>query len=49
MLEFCDYIFSKLSCAFSKCRQKTQNDEQIYVELKNLKHEETKRVEVYYE
>jgi hypothetical protein len=28
---------------------KTQNDEQIYMELKNMKEEATKRVEVYYE
>jgi hypothetical protein len=29
--------------------QKAQNDEQIYMELKNMKQEETKRVKVYYE
>jgi hypothetical protein len=28
---------------------KNQNDEQIYMELKNMKQEEIKRVEVYYE
>jgi hypothetical protein len=49
MLKFFDYIFSKLTQAFCKCHRKTQNDEQIYMELKNMKHEEIKRVEVYYE
>jgi hypothetical protein len=28
---------------------KTKNDEQIYMELKNMKHKEITRVEVYYE
>jgi hypothetical protein len=49
MSKFPDYIFSKLSHVFCKHHQKTQNDEQIYMELKNMKQEETKRVEVYYE
>jgi len=49
MSKFLNYIFSKLTHAFCKHHQKIQNDEQIYMELKNMKHEETKRVEVYYE
>jgi hypothetical protein len=49
MSKFPNYIFSKLTLAFCKHHQKTQNDEQIYMELKNMKQEETKRVEVYYE
>ncbi len=49
MSEFLDCTFSKLTWAFYKCHQKTQNDEQIYMELKNIKQEETKKVEVYYE
>ncbi len=49
MLEFPNYIFSKLTQAFCKCQQKTQNDKQTYMELKNMMQKETKRVEVYYE
>jgi hypothetical protein len=49
MLKFLDYIFLKLTKAFCKCHQKTQNDKQIYMELKNVKQMKTKRVEVYYE
>jgi len=49
MLEFLDYIFLELTQAFCKCHQRTQNDEQIYMELKNMKQEEIERVEVYYE
>ncbi len=49
MLEFLDCIFSELIYAFCKHHWKIQNDEQIYMELKNMKQEETKRVEVYYE
>ncbi len=41
MLEFLNCIFLKLTHAFFKCHQKTQNDEQIYMEMKNMKHEET--------
>jgi hypothetical protein len=48
MLEFHDYIFSKLTQAFCKHHWKIQNDEQIYMELKNMKYE-IERVEVYYE
>jgi hypothetical protein len=49
MLEFLDYIFLELTQTFCKCHQRTQNDEQIYMELKNMKQEEIERVEVYYE
>jgi hypothetical protein len=42
-------IFSKLTQAFYKHHQKIQNDEQIYMDLKNMKQEETKKVEVYYD
>jgi hypothetical protein len=49
MLEFLDCIFLELTQAFCKRHQKTQNDEQIYMELKNMKQEEIERVEVYYE
>ncbi len=46
---FLNVFFSKLTQALYKHHQKTQNDEQIYMELKNMKQKETKRVEVYYE
>ncbi len=49
MSKFPYCTFSKLIQAFCKCHYKTQNDEKIYVELKNMKQEEIKRVEVYYE
>jgi hypothetical protein len=49
MLEFLNCIFSKLPQAFCKCHWKIQNDKHIYMELKNMKQEEIKRVEVYYE
>jgi hypothetical protein len=29
--------------------RKVQNDEQVYLHLKNMKHEKNERVEVYYE
>ncbi len=47
--KFHDCTFLELTHAFCKCHWKTQNDEQIYMELKNMKHEEIERVEVYYE
>jgi hypothetical protein len=37
MLEFFNYNFLKPIQAFCKHHQKTQNDEQIYMELKNIK------------
>ncbi len=49
MSKFPNYIFKELTQAFCKCHRKIQNDKQIYMELKNMKQEETKRVEVYYE
>jgi hypothetical protein len=36
------YIFLKLIQAFCKRHQKSQNDEQIYMELKNIKQGKTK-------
>jgi hypothetical protein len=35
MSKFLDYTFSELTPAFYKCHWKTQNDKQIYMELKN--------------
>jgi hypothetical protein len=49
MSKFPNCIFSKLTQAFCKRHQKTQNDKQIYMELNDMKQEETKRVEIYYE
>jgi hypothetical protein len=49
MSKFPNCIFSKLTHAFCKHRWKTQNDNKLYMELKNMKQEETERVEVYYE
>jgi hypothetical protein len=49
MSQFLNCIFSKFTHAFCKHHQKIQNDEQIYMELKNMKQEETEKVEVYYE
>jgi hypothetical protein len=46
MLEFLNNIFLELTQAFCKCHRKTQNDKRIYMELKNMKQEETKKVEV---
>ncbi len=37
MLKFPNYICSKLTHAFCKHHQETHNDEQIYMELKNMK------------
>ncbi len=49
MLKFLDCTFFELTIFFYKCHQKTQNNEQIYMELKNIKRGEIKWVEVYYE
>jgi hypothetical protein len=49
MSKFHDSIFLELTQAFCICHWKIQNDKQIYMELKNMKQEETKKVEVYYE
>ncbi len=49
MSKFPNFTFLGLSQVICKRYQKTQNDQQIYMELKNMKQVETKRVEVYYE
>jgi hypothetical protein len=49
MLEFPSCIFLELTQAFCNRHWKIQNDKQIHMELKNMKQEETKRVEVYCE
>ncbi len=37
LLEFLNYIFLKLTQAFCRCHWKTQNYEQSYIKLKNIK------------
>jgi hypothetical protein len=49
MLEFPNIFFRSLHKYFANVIKKTRNDEKIYLELKNVKQEEIKRVEVYYE
>jgi hypothetical protein len=49
MPKFLDCIFLELTHAFCQRHLRIQNNEQIYMELNNMKQEETKRVEVYYE
>jgi len=49
MSKFLECTFSELIHALCKHHRKTQNDEQIYMELKNMKQEEIERVEVYHE
>ncbi len=41
--------FAKLQLAFCKRYKEVQNDEQAYLQLKNMKQEKNERVEVYYE
>jgi len=48
MLEFLDYSFYELIEVYCKLHHKTQNDEHIYMEFKNIKHGEIEQVEVYY-
>ncbi len=43
------YRFANLEHVFCKHYMIVHNDEQMYLQLKNLKHETTKKVEVYYE
>ncbi len=43
------YTFVELQLAFCKRYRKVQNDEQVYLQLKNMKQEKNERVEVYYE
>jgi hypothetical protein len=49
MSKFPNYNFSELTHAICKRHRKIQNDEQIYMELNNMKYDEIERVEVYYE
>ncbi len=49
MSKFPNCIFSEFTQAFCECHRRPQNDEQIYMQLKNMKQEEIEMVEVYYE
>ncbi len=42
-------IFAKLQLAFCKWFRPVQNDEQVYLQLKDLKQEKNERMGVYYE
>jgi hypothetical protein len=49
MSKFLDFTFLEFTQALCKHHWKIKNEEQIYMELTNMKHEEIERVEVYYE
>jgi hypothetical protein len=49
MGKYLDCTFAELLLAFCKKYRKVQNDEQVYLKLKNMKQEKNERVEVYYE
>jgi hypothetical protein len=49
MRDYPNYIFVKLQLVFCKWYIKVHNDEQVYLQLKNMKHEKNERMEVYYE
>jgi len=49
MGDYLDGTFAKLQLAFCKRYKKVHDDEQVYLQLKNMKHEKNEKVEVYYE
>ncbi len=49
MGDYLNCTFVELQLAFHYRFGIIQNDEQIYLQLKNMKHEENEKVEVYYE
>jgi hypothetical protein len=49
MRDYPNCIFVKLQLVFCKWYIKVHNDEQVYLQLKNMKHEKNERMEVYYE
>jgi hypothetical protein len=49
MGDYLNCTFVELQLAFYKWFRTIQNDEQVYIWLKNMKHEKNERVEVYYE
>ncbi len=49
MGEYLGCIFAELQLAFCKKLQKSSNNEQVYLQLKNMKQEKNERMEVYHE
>jgi hypothetical protein len=49
MGDYPNYTFAKLQITFCKQFITIQNDEWVYLQLKNMKHEKNEKVEVYYE
>jgi hypothetical protein len=49
MGDYPDYTFTKLQLVFCKRYIKVQNDEQVYLQLKNMKQQNSERMEDYYE
>jgi hypothetical protein len=49
MGDYLNYTFAELQLVFCKRYRKVQNDEQVYLQLKNMKQAKNERVEVYYE
>jgi hypothetical protein len=49
MGDYLGCIFAKLQLTFYKQFRIVQNDEQVYLQLKNMKQEKNERLEVYYE
>ncbi len=43
------YIFVELQLTFCNKYNKVQNDDQVYMQFKNMKEEKNERMEVYYE
>jgi hypothetical protein len=49
MGDYSNRTFVELQLNFCERYKKVQNDEQVYLQLKNMKHEKNEIVEVYYE
>jgi hypothetical protein len=49
MGDYLDYNFVELQLAFCKRFNTIQNNEQVYLQLKNMKQANNERMEVYYE
>jgi len=49
MGDYPNYNFAKLQLVFNKKYKKFQSDEQVYLQLKNMKQKKNEKMEVYYE
>ncbi len=49
MGDYPNYNFAKLQLVFNKKYRKVQSDEQVYLQLKNMKQKKNEKMEVYYE